>query len=186
MIRKKSSFLTFCFAFLPGAGQMYMGFMKRGVSLMSYFFTIIFLAVWMRFSPVLLVMPMIWFFAFFDTFNLRALPDEEFYAMEDSYIFVPDFAKGKSLLQQTRYRNIIAAGLIIIGFTVLFHNICDMLERFMPSFLRDAIDTFGNYFPQLIIAVGIIALGIYLISGKKKDLDAADTMPQIEDKGGCR
>ena len=31
---KKSMFLTFCFSFIPGAGQMYQGYMKRGLSLM--------------------------------------------------------------------------------------------------------------------------------------------------------
>ena len=53
MTKKKSSFLTFCFSFLPGAGQMYMGFMKRGISLMSSFFFLIFLAVFFNLSPIL-------------------------------------------------------------------------------------------------------------------------------------
>ena len=95
MIRKKSSFLTFCFSLLPGAGQMYMGFMKRGVSLMSAFFLLIFLSSWLNLGPLMFAMPIIWFFAFFDTHNLRAMPDDEFYAMEDSYILIPDFAKEK-------------------------------------------------------------------------------------------
>ena len=30
---KKNGFLTFCFAFIPGAGEMYQGYMKRGLSL---------------------------------------------------------------------------------------------------------------------------------------------------------
>lgn len=29
----KNGFLTFCCAFIPGAGQMYQGYMKRGLSL---------------------------------------------------------------------------------------------------------------------------------------------------------
>ena len=29
----KNGFLTFCCAFVPGAGQMYQGYMKRGLSL---------------------------------------------------------------------------------------------------------------------------------------------------------
>jgi TM2 domain-containing membrane protein YozV len=41
MIKKKNSFLTFIFSLIPGAGQMYLGFMKRGLSLMSCFFFII-------------------------------------------------------------------------------------------------------------------------------------------------
>lgn len=37
MIKKKNAILTFIFSMLPGAGEMYMGFMKQGVSLMSMF-----------------------------------------------------------------------------------------------------------------------------------------------------
>ena len=32
---KKNGFFTFCFAFVPGAGQMYQGYMKRGLSLIG-------------------------------------------------------------------------------------------------------------------------------------------------------
>ena len=36
--QKKGKFLTFMFSFIPGAAEMYMGFMKMGVSLMALFF----------------------------------------------------------------------------------------------------------------------------------------------------
>ena len=38
MKRKKGKFLTFCFSCIPGAGQMFLGFFKEGVSLMTMFF----------------------------------------------------------------------------------------------------------------------------------------------------
>ena len=44
MKKEKSKFLTFCFSLLPGAGHMYMGFMKMGLSLMAAFFFLIFLS----------------------------------------------------------------------------------------------------------------------------------------------
>ena len=41
MIRnKKNGFWTFCFSLLPGAGEMYLGFMKMGISLMAIFFAL--------------------------------------------------------------------------------------------------------------------------------------------------
>jgi hypothetical protein len=184
MIRKKSGFLTFCFAFIPGAGQMYMGFMKRGISLMSSFILLIFAAVWMHFGPLLLALPVIWFYAFFDTFNLHATPDDEFYAMEDNYILFPDFAKKNTLIPQGKYRNIFAFVLIFIGITILWNNLFDIFDGILPSIIRDALHEFGHYFPQLIVALAIIALGIYLINGKKKELDTEDKLPRIEDKGG--
>ena len=37
---KKNAFLTFIFACIPGAGQMYYGYMKRGTSLLVYFYLV--------------------------------------------------------------------------------------------------------------------------------------------------
>lgn len=184
MIRKKNSFFTFCFSFLPGAGQMYMGFMKRGVTLMSAFWIIIFLAAWLGLEPLLFAMPIIWFFAFFDTFNLRSMPDDEFYAMEDEYLFIPEFAKEKTQLMQSKYRNILALVLIIIGFSILWNNFTDILNYYLPNYLSYAIYRIGRYFPQLVIGIAIIALGLYLIRGKKNELDAKDQNALLQDKGG--
>lgn len=184
MIRKKSSFLTFCFSFLPGAGQMYMGFMKRGVSLMTAFWLLIFLSTWLNLSPLMFAMPVIWFFAFFDTFNLRAMPDDEFYALEDEYLLIPEFAKEKSKLIQSKYRNVLALILIIIGFSILWNNLTSMINYYLPNYLSYAIYQIGRYFPQLVIGIAIIALGLYLIRGKKQDLDSAEQTAMLQDKGG--
>ena len=41
MQRKKSRFWLFLFSFMPGAGEMYMGFMKMGLSLMLGFMILV-------------------------------------------------------------------------------------------------------------------------------------------------
>lgn len=184
MIRKKNSFFTFCFSFLPGAGQMYMGFMKRGVTLMSAFWTLIFLSTWLNLSPLLFAMPVIWFFAFFDTFNLRAMPDDEFYAMEDNYLLIPDFIKGKTKLLQSKFLNIFALVMIIIGFSILWNNFIGFIEYYLPDSLSYAIYRISRYFPQIVVGVAIIALGLYLISGKKKELNEEEKNALLEDRGG--
>ncbi len=184
MIRKKSNFLTFCFAFLPGAGQMYMGFMKRGISIMSSFFLLIFLSSWLNLGPLMFIMPVIWFYAFFDTFNLRAMPDDEFYATEDDYLILSGFEVDKFRFFQGKYRTVIAVSLIVIGFTILWNNLFDLCEWILPNIVREAVYRFGHYFPQLLIGLGIIALGVYLIIGKKRDLDSNEQMRELEDKGG--
>ena len=71
---KKNSFFAFCFAFIPGAGQMYLGMMKRGVSLMLAF-SVISVAAGFLYLPILTVfLPVLWFFAFFDTSAPRRTP----------------------------------------------------------------------------------------------------------------
>lgn len=184
MIRKKSGFLTFCFAFIPGAGQMYMGYMKRGVSLMTAFSLSILFASWLSLGPLLFALPIIWFFSFFDTFNLHGMPDDEFYAMEDDYLILPGFTKGKSNQLLSKYRMVTAIILIFIGFTILWNNVYGLFKKILPEAISDIIFRFGHYFPQLLIGFVIIALGVYLVIGKKKNLDAVEKSHTLEDKGG--
>ncbi len=72
MIKKKGKFLTTIFSCIPGGGQMYMGFMKEGLSLMGMFFFILFLSSWLNIGPMLYVLPVLWFYSFFDAMNSRA------------------------------------------------------------------------------------------------------------------
>jgi len=182
MTRKKNSFFTFCCSVVPGAGEMYMGFMKRGISLMGLFFLVIFIASWLNIESILLVLPIIWFFGFFDTHNLRAMPDDEFYALEDSYLVFPGLSLGKDLLQK-KYRTILAWILIVVGVSVLWSNVLDLLRWIIPDEYYYSIMSFTEYIPQLLIGVVIIAFGIYLISGKKKELDHNSENKEIF-KGG--
>ena len=48
MVSKKNGFFRFLWSFIPGAGEMYMGFMKQGVTLMAVFAGIIAVAIAMN------------------------------------------------------------------------------------------------------------------------------------------
>jgi glycosyltransferase involved in cell wall biosynthesis len=52
--------------------------------------------------------------------------------------------------------------------------------------VRNLLDEFGDFIPQLFVGVTIIAFGIYLIRGKKKDLDQLERDQLLEDKGGIQ
>ena len=69
-MQRKSGFLTFCFACLPGAGEMYLGYMKRGLSVMLAFWGLIFVASLLNMGILGILAPVIWAYSFFDTFNL--------------------------------------------------------------------------------------------------------------------
>ena len=66
----KNGLLTLLFAFIPGAGQMYQGYIKRGLSLMLMCCVIGVLA--MLFAPIALFLMLVFMYSFFDTLNLRA------------------------------------------------------------------------------------------------------------------
>ena len=184
MKRKKNSFFTFIFSLLPGAGQMYMGFMKRGLSLMTIFFFVIFLSAWLNLGTLLFSLPIIWFFAFFDTHNLRSAPDEEFYALVDDYLLLPDIPKDKFQSFQKKYRNVLGITFLVIGVSVLWKNLFQTIRHWLPAQVRHIISDFIYILPQLCIGIGIIVLGIYLIRGKKRELDMNEPIRSLEDKGG--
>lgn len=171
MIRKKTGFWTFIFSLIPGAGEMYLGFFKQGITLMFAFSLNIAVS---AIAPVLSIfLPIVWFYSFFHTHNLASMPDEEFYTLEDSYFGsinleqenLPQFIFSK---KGTR---IIGILLIILGCSALWDALRSILYRCMDEntyleYVRPALDTL----PNIVIGFVIIVVGIWLIAGKKKEL----------------
>lgn len=177
MIKRKNNFLAFCFSLLPGAGHMYLGFIKHGVSLMTLFFGSLFIAIYLNIGALSLFLPIIVCYSFFDTINKNSLSDQDFYALEDKYVFDIEADDFKKLLQG-KFRPAIALILIIIGIQLLFSNLYSLLLTFLPSrfsnLLYHTLLPLLNRLPQLLIGLFIIALGLRLIRGKKINLDLED------------
>lgn len=167
MTKKKSGFLTFCFSLIPGAGEMYMGFMKQGLSIMAVFWGVILVATYLGVGPILFVLPVLWCYSFFHVHNLRGMSDEEFYAVEDDYLFHLDQIFPKS--KWGRKQNSVLGGiLLLIGVVVLWNNFEEYMYYLLPDWIYWNII---RIVPQLVIAVILIAAGVVLIRGKKEELD---------------
>ena len=63
-----SLFITSC---IPGCGQMHQGYMKRGLSMLTAFCGLFFLAVFLEVGALTVLMLPLWLYAFFDSYNLR-------------------------------------------------------------------------------------------------------------------
>lgn len=174
MKKEKSKFLTFIFSLMPGAGHMYMGFMKMGISLMAVFFFLIFLSSFFSIGPLLFVLPLVWFYSFFDCMNKRYSTDDEFLTLEDKYLFsLDELVKiDKDVLKKHR----LASGilLIIIGGYLIWNNILNTLSAYISSELFNLINDVTRVAPQIIIGIVIILAGLKLIKGKKKECDMND------------
>ena len=82
---KKNGILTLLFACIPGAGQMYQGYMKRGLSLITMFCLFIILGSTTGLDALVVGCIVVYMYSFFDTLNLRAqLAAEK--APEDDYL----------------------------------------------------------------------------------------------------
>lgn len=185
MTKKKNGFLTFIFSLLPGAGEMYMGFFKQGISIMSAFFMLIFVSSWLNLGPLMFILPVLWFYSFFHVHNLASLRDEEFYSIEDKYLFNYDDSKIQELLGRNKGRKILAIVLILFGVSAIFDIVMQALESILNIMNIDM----GWYYsisynmPQCVFGIAIILLGIHLIRGKKKELyEIEERQDQINDR----
>lgn len=171
---RKDKFLTTFFSFLPGAGHMYMGFMKMGLSLMSAFFFIVFLSTWLNIGPLLYVVPLIWFYSFFDCINKQSLPEEEFLRLEDNYMFSLDefFHWDENLFKKRRL--FFGILLLLMGIYLIWNNIMYIIGPYIDRRIYDIISSFRGIIPQVIVSIAIIVVGIKLIVGKKKEGDMDD------------
>ena len=74
MTNKKNRLITFFVSLIPGAGEMYLGFYKTGVSIMSLFWGTIALFGTLL-PPIFYLLPVLWFYSFFHTHNLNSMSD---------------------------------------------------------------------------------------------------------------
>jgi len=171
--KNKNRFFLFCFSLIPGAGEMYLGFMRRGISLMCLFWGLIGLCAFFRIEPLLFTLPVLWFYSFFQTHNLVKLPDDDFQAYPDRFLFGLDSVNDLMALPglTKRFHKLIAGALILLGFSILWNTFTGVVQNILSHlfpyreiyWLYDAIDQV----PRVVAAILIILLGFTLIRGKK-------------------
>lgn len=179
--KKKNRFLTFCFSLLPGAAEMYMGFMKTGVSLMSLFCLLCAVGTVTNMGAVLVIDVVVWFYGFFHANHLASLSDEEFDEVKDKYLFGRSELPGITALVQ-KYHSIVAALLIVFGVLLLWSAGTDILDDMGYHVIADAMWNIGNYVPSILIGAGIIYAGIRMIQGKKVPLAEQPILEEKQDE----
>lgn len=183
MTRKKNVFFTFCFSLIPGAGEMYMGFFKQGISLMVLFFLIMTLSGYLNLGVFMFFQPVLWFYSFFHVHNLKSLPDDEFYALEDDFLFHADRIFDQEAPYWNKYKKLLSVLLIFFGANLLWDLVMDLIRAFLPML---GIHNFSLLYsiqravPQIIIAIGLIAAGYYMIKSKKDELMDSKEEPKKE------
>lgn len=170
MRSKKSRFWSFWLSFVPGCAEMYMGFMKMGMSLMLAFWGILAVAVVLNIGPMMFLEVIVWFYSFFHARNLAHMNEPEFMAAEDNYLYNIESLNhvGSNLVQG--YRKIVAIVLVILGITLVFRGFIHMVWDVLPPVLREMYYSMTSYLPQIIVGCGIIAIGVLMIKGKQQEL----------------
>lgn len=170
--QRKNKFFTFIFSFMPGAAEMYMGFMKCGVSLMGLFFASFIIPQFFRlYDLTMLIVALIWFYSFFHARNLATATDEIFYNMQDEFIWESFAARRNIQISNPTLRKWVASILIVCGVVMLWQNFSSVIYGFIPDYLWDYVYPVMQSIPQVVVAVIIIIIGVKLIVGKKEEMN---------------
>ena len=185
---KKNGILTFLFAFVPGAGQMYQGYMKRGLSLITLLFLCIMAG--MLLEPLVLTALIVWMYSFFDTFNLRA----QFIAgtaPADDYLVHFNTKDARLTLFFRDSHKLVGWALIALGAMVAYQNIImrvlgDVMWRWGQNspFFR-AVYLMLDELPEVVVCVALIVCGLWLVRGPKGKKVHRKKAEEPEDEDFC-
>lgn len=158
---KRSILLANLLSVMPGAGHLYLGLQKRGIQLMGAFLFSIYFLDQLHFTPLLFIIPLIWFYSFFDALQL-----------------VSKYRKGEQLEDApvatwlVHHQKWVGVGLIVLGVFFIFDRIViGMLEK---MFLWELRLYFNRYVQTLIISILLIFGGIKLMVSSKQKASPSD------------
>lgn len=174
----KNGFLLFITSCLSGCGQMYQGYMKRGLSLLLAFFLVIFVSTYFYLGTLVLFLPVIWAYAFFDSYSLRSQISAGT-APEDAFLFGLSDMDSKRLGELLRKRHsLIGWVLVLLGAYMLYDMVLDQLGGLFFGWFGEWLYSLLRYsLPRVVITVLVILLGLWFIRGPKAP--AEDDIPSF-------
>ena len=181
---KKNGILTLLFALIPGAGEMYQGYMKRGLSLITMFCLSVTLGVMTRIEVFYIGLPIVYMYSFFDTFNLRAQIIAENAPADDYLVHINWKDKRMQDFMMDSHKllgwALIAFGALVGYQNILMNTLGDLLWRWgKTSPVFRALYLVMDQLPEVVVCVALIVCGIWLVKGprtakKPQPADAAD------------
>lgn len=171
---KKNGFLTFIFACIPGAGQMYNGYMQRGLSIAMMLMLCVMAATVVE--PLLFLCLVIWMYSFFDTYDLiRHMAAGE--PKEDSLLVLGNYEEIKKLVPQ--HNRLIGWGLIGFGVWALYDL---LIGNWVYKILTNVLG-YGhawdiiNGIPNLVVGGLLVFAGFKLLNMHPAKKNSDDELP---------
>lgn len=160
---KRSKVIATLLAVFPGAGQMYLGLQKRGLQLMVIFLGSIYILDLLNLSLFLFLIPVIWFYSFFD-----ALQQVSKYGREPLY--------DKPVVEAwTRYQRWIGAALLFLGvYYILLRLVVPELESRFESL--QFFYSLQSYMNTIVVSLIFIGGGIKLLFSPKPKEDEGERL----------
>lgn len=154
---KKSKAIATFLSIFPGAGHLYLGMQRRGIQLMAAFLFSVYILDGLRLGIFLFLIPIIWFYSFFDAMQKVSKYGEE--PIEDIPII-------SYFLNHQKW---VGIGLVFMGLYYLVMNV--LLPVFSPMLSKminvDIMYWVQSYFQTGLVCVLLIGGGIKLMTGSK-------------------
>lgn len=128
---------------VPGAGHMFLGYERKGLLIMGSFFFSIFFMGWLGISFLLFLLPLIWFYSFFDAMHIA------------------DGTKEESKDRDFELRNIKPEW---IGYGCLGIGLIIIVERILYPLIDYRI---RSYIQTSIVSLIFIIVGIWILNRNK-------------------
>jgi hypothetical protein len=162
---KKSKAIATFLSIFPGAGHLYLGLQRRGIQLMAAFLFSIYILDVLRLGIFLFLIPIIWFYSFFDSMQKVSRYGEE--EIEDVPII-------SYLINHQKW---VGIGLILLGLYYLLLNVfIPVVSPVLTNALNfDFMYWFNTYFQTGLVCVLLIGGGIKLLSGSKHKREAGES-----------
>ncbi|TCZ71073.1 hypothetical protein E0485_22865 [Paenibacillus albiflavus] len=152
--KHKSRTVATLLSIFPGAGHLYIGMQMRGIQLMIAFILSLYMLDVLRFSVLLFLIPILWFFSFFDALQVITRMDR------DEIIDKP-IVSGL-----THYHRWLGIALLLLGIYVIIDRISPVMFRYFLD--NEAYSIFRQYFDIAIVSLILIISGIVLLFRRKK------------------
>lgn len=156
---KKSKSVATLFSVFPGAGHLYLGLQKRGIQLMAGFLFSIYILDLLRLGFFFFLIPIIWFYSFFDGLQKASKMDEG--PLEDTPIIT-----GIAHKQKWFGYGLVAIGIYFFASNIVVPATAPYLQRWIGY---DLEYWFRDYFQKGLVCLLLIGGGIKLLSGSKKE-----------------
>ena len=170
-MKRKHGLLLFIAACIPGCGEMYQGYMKRGISILTAFCAIFALAVFLEIGALAVLMLPVWLFSFFDSYNLRGQTDAQAETNPEAYLFGLSDMDSQRMSDLLRKRHsLVGWVLVLLGVYILFDTFVGRLMQLLCEWMGQwwLYDVVMRDMPRMVVTIFIIALGIWFIRGPKK------------------
>lgn len=154
---RRSKVLATLLSAFPGAGHLYLGLQKRGMQLMFLFLGSIYVLDLLHLSVFLFMIPLIWFYSFFDGLQCSSRYGRE--PLIDQPIF-KDWA---------RHQRLIGFGIAALGLYYLTIRLVipQLNELFPDAFMTYEIRSYLN---TVIVSLLLIFGGLKLLFGKQRGI----------------